>query len=74
MTGKTFDDWFKKDFCPEVDCYCRRQNIAYEALLMVDSAPIRLNLTSRRNREIFVSVFQHHRCLADDGTEGYLYI
>ena len=31
-------NWFKKDFCPEVECYCRRQNIAYVALLFVGAS------------------------------------
>lgn len=39
MTGKIFEDWFLNYFCVEAENYCKRENIAFKILLILDNAP-----------------------------------
>ena len=37
MTGVKFENWFKDNFVPEVERYCRRKNIEFKILLLLDN-------------------------------------
>uniref|UniRef100_A0A0P4WIV5 DDE-1 domain-containing protein n=1 Tax=Scylla olivacea TaxID=85551 RepID=A0A0P4WIV5_SCYOL len=39
VTGQRFEDWFTKDFAVEAEQYCRKQNLAFKVLLLLDNAP-----------------------------------
>uniref|UniRef100_A0A5S6Q0H6 DDE-1 domain-containing protein n=1 Tax=Trichuris muris TaxID=70415 RepID=A0A5S6Q0H6_TRIMR len=39
ITKALFEEWFSTCFCPAVEQYCKRKNIAYKALLILDNAP-----------------------------------
>ncbi|XP_023223840.1 tigger transposable element-derived protein 1-like isoform X1 [Centruroides sculpturatus] len=39
VTQSLFKDWFKSYFCPAVEAYCKSNNLAFKALLLLDKAP-----------------------------------
>lgn len=39
MNSSLFTDWFSKCFCPEVELYCKTQNLDFKVLLILDNAP-----------------------------------
>ncbi|XP_066566163.1 protein UXT isoform X1 [Amia ocellicauda] len=39
VTASVFEDWFGHHFIPEVERYCRSQNLPFKVILIVDGAP-----------------------------------
>ncbi|KFD63957.1 hypothetical protein M514_23948 [Trichuris suis] len=39
LTKASFEEWFLNHFCPAVQKYCKPNNIAFKALLVLDNAP-----------------------------------
>lgn len=71
-----FDECCKKDLRPEVERYSRRQNIAYETLLLVDITPSCLLYITRlrENLKNYVSAFLQRISLTADRPENDIHI
>ena len=39
MSGPLFKDWYVNCFIPTVKAYCRRKNLTFKILLLLDNAP-----------------------------------
>ena len=52
MTRELFKDWFENHFCPEVERFLTRKNLAFKVLLLLDNAPGKKNQIKRE-----VSIF-----------------
>jgi hypothetical protein len=45
MTSSLFEKWFNEMFIPEVKAYCRRKNIPFKILLLLDNCTAHPNLS-----------------------------